>query len=248
MGAGRRGDPLSERIEVAVFSRLDSNRLPGKALLDIGGRPMVARVVERAARIDGVDGVVLATTERDVDEPLVEWAAGAGVPVVRGATDDVLGRCLAVARARHLDAVVRVSGDSPFLDPEVGAAIVARYRRDAPDLATNLAPRSWPPGCSVEVVSTALLERLDGLVTDPEHREHVTQWCYAHPDEVRVVNVETSPAITGRLVVDEPDDLARARWLVDELGPRADVAGVAEVVAAASRWPGVNPAGGVEPG
>jgi spore coat polysaccharide biosynthesis protein SpsF (cytidylyltransferase family) len=63
-----------ERTMVVIQARVDSTRLPRKALADIAGRPMLAHVVERAKAIPGIAGVVLATTVSRADDVLEAFA------------------------------------------------------------------------------------------------------------------------------------------------------------------------------
>ena len=97
------------RVVAVVQARLGSTRLPGKALLDLAGRPMLAHVLERAAAVPGIDQVVLATTVSPEDAALAELARAAGIACVRGGVDDVLDRFHAALAAHPADAVVRIT-------------------------------------------------------------------------------------------------------------------------------------------
>lgn len=227
------------RIAAAVFARMDSARLPGKALADLGGRPMLARVLARARAAALGLGPFAATSGRAADDGVADCAARAGADVFRGSAEDVLGRAAACARAHDLDALVRISGDSPFIDPALirRAADIWAARPDL-DLVTNVHPRTCPPGMSVEVISRALLDRLDADVTDPDLREHVTRAVYDRPDDFRLHNFEApdggADAAAGlNLAVDDEAGLARARALTAALGPDADTAGLKQVSKAA---------------
>lgn len=201
---------------VLVLARLDSRRLPGKVLADLGGRTLLGRVLDRVRLVPDVDRVIVATSDRSVDDP-VAAAAGteAGVSVYRGPGGDVLGRCLAAAEHHGLDVVVRISADSPFVDPGVVAAVMGALRPGV-DLATNVHPRTWPPGTSAEALTRDALARLADATDDPDDREHVTRYAYAHPAEFAIANVEAPGGGVGgvSLTVDEPEHLERARAVV----------------------------------
>ena len=168
--------------------------------------------------------VMLATTDRALDDPIADFAAAAGLNVHRGATNDVLGRALGAARAFGLETLVRISADSPFIDPAVIAAVVRAHERERPDLTTNVFPRTFPPGISAEAIPRAMLERLDAEVPDDHYREHVTLYAYEAPDAFRIVNVPASgPDYTEEghaglhLAVDTPEDFSRAEWIARRL-------------------------------
>jgi len=139
--------------------------------------------------------------------------------VFRGSLLDVLGRAAACARRFDLDPLVRISGDSPFMDPAVIDRVIERHAATSPDITTNRFPRTFPPGITVEAISRACMDRLDAEARDAEDREHVTTFVYKHADRFRIENVAATrpglPEVT--LTVDTPEDLAVARKLKSRL-------------------------------
>ncbi len=198
------------RAATLIFARMDSRRLPGKALMPLAGRAMLDHVVARA-RLAPLP-VIVATSERALDDPIAERAQALQVPVYRGHAEDVTARALACSVAHGLDAIIRVSGDSPFLPPEVIGSILDAYRAaPACELATNLFPRTFPKGASAELLPVPLIKRLMFETDDPEDHEHVTRYAYSHPEKFVVKNVALDPPATDVvLTVDTPEDYRRA--------------------------------------
>src|SRR5690349_3313296 len=101
---------------VAVIpARYASTRLPGKPLIDLGGLPMIVRVVEQARRAPGIADVVVATDDTRVRDAV---RAHGGVAVMtredhRSGTD----RLAEVAASLTCDVIVNVQGDEPLIDP-----------------------------------------------------------------------------------------------------------------------------------
>lgn len=131
-----------QRALVAVPARLQSSRLPNKVLADIGGRPMIQRVLERCREATDVAAVVLCT-----DSPqLKELAEGLGFPVLMTSAACSSGseRIASVAEpllalawgdatpVAAATAVINVQGDQPFIDPVVIDAMVSEFRRRDP--------------------------------------------------------------------------------------------------------------------
>ncbi len=136
------GPSMSQGFVVAIPARYASSRLPGKPLLDLGGRTMVERVVERALAA-GASDVVVATDDQRIADAL----ASSGVSVQMTRVDHASGteRLAEVARLRGWDAqtvVVNLQGDEP-LAPVSGirAAAEALLASDAP-MATLATPIS----------------------------------------------------------------------------------------------------------
>jgi spore coat polysaccharide biosynthesis protein SpsF (cytidylyltransferase family) len=84
---------MPERKVVAIIqARMGSTRLPGKILADIGGKPMLCRVVERARRASSLDGVLVATTTNSDDDAVERLCVERGYRWTRGHPTDVLDR------------------------------------------------------------------------------------------------------------------------------------------------------------
>lgn len=198
-----------------VQARTGSTRLPGKVLRDLRGQPLLAYVLDRLERALRLDALVVATSTEPADDAVAELCARRGVACFRGSEHDVAGRYLGAAAAHGLDAVVRISGDSPLLDQALVDRAVALYAEADADLVTNVAPRTFPPGESVEVVRAGALRAAHAAMRDPEDHEHVTRYLYAHPERFRIASFAAARDYGAlRLVVDTPDDLARVEAIL----------------------------------
>ncbi|OFA03312.1 3-deoxy-manno-octulosonate cytidylyltransferase [Duganella sp. HH101] len=118
---------------VAIIpARLASTRLPNKPLADLGGKPMVVRVAERA-QLAGAARVIVATDHEDIRAACVQH----GVEVCMTRADHPSGtdRIAEVARALNLPAdavVVNLQGDEPLIDPELLQAAASRISAEVP--------------------------------------------------------------------------------------------------------------------
>ena len=220
-------------IAVIVQARMGSTRLPGKTLADVAGKPMLARLVERARRIPGVERVIIATTEKPADEAILKFAADLGLPAYAGSEEDVLDRFYQTARRFGVSVVVRVTPDCPLLDPEVSGLVVARFveARGTVDYASNTQPPTFPDGLDTEVFSVSALTRSWREATEFSEREHVTAYIWKHPELFRLVNVARDPDLSGRRwTVDEPADLEFVRAVYHRLGETFDMRDALELL------------------
>ena len=206
-------------VVAVVQARMGSTRLPGKVLADVEGRPLLARVVERARRAARLVDVVVATTTH-VEDDAVEALCGAlGVRCVRGSERDVLDRYRQAARAAGAAQVARITADCPLLDPAVVDRVIATYEAGEYEYVSNVEPPTWPDGLDVEVLSRETLERVWRMATLPSEREHVTLHVRSHRDRFRVANVENDVDLSAlRWTVDESTDLAFVRRVYARLG------------------------------
>ena len=131
-----------QRSVVAVPARLASSRLPDKVLAEIGGKPMIQRVLERCAKAHGPAAVVLCTDSSE----LKALAEGWGFPVLMTAESCSSGseRIASVAPSlmalawgdaepvAEETAVINVQGDQPFIDPAVIDAMAEEFQSRDP--------------------------------------------------------------------------------------------------------------------
>jgi 3-deoxy-manno-octulosonate cytidylyltransferase (CMP-KDO synthetase) len=124
---------------VIIPARLASTRLPGKPLADLGGKPMVVRVAERAA-LSGAAQIIVATDHRDILAACREH--GVFAQLTRddhpSGTDRIAEVAAAIGLPDHA-VVVNVQGDEPLIDPALIAAIAALIAPDVP-MATAAHP------------------------------------------------------------------------------------------------------------
>jgi 3-deoxy-manno-octulosonate cytidylyltransferase (CMP-KDO synthetase) len=111
------------RVVVIIPARFDSTRFPGKALADIGGRPMIEHVCRRAAAARGVDAVVVAT-----DDDRIVAAVGRFGGIARkthAAHRTGTDRIAEVAHQLRCEIVLNVQGDEPLVHPAMIEDVLA---------------------------------------------------------------------------------------------------------------------------
>lgn len=220
MGAG------GEFVTTAAIiqARMTSTRLPGKVLLPLAGEPILARVIERARAIEGVDTVVAAIPAGEEHAPIAALCARLDVPVVRGSERDVLQRTVAAAESVRASTVIRLTSDCPFLDPGVSAAILAAFHASGVSYASNAMESGYPLGFDTQVTSLSALREADAEAADPYEREHVTPFLWRRPNRYTALYLDHRPNLRAwRLVVDTPQDYAMARAVYDAFAPSKQI-------------------------
>lgn len=197
---------------MVVQSRLNSSRLPGKALMSIAGLPLIELVARRASR-SGHE-VIVATSDEHYDTRIAEHLSAVGVPVMRGELDDVLGRFVeATADLDPDDRVVRLTGDNPVMDSDVIDELLAAMDASGHDYG-RVDVDVVPEGLGAEGFWVRDLRRADEQTRDPYDREHVTPWLRRHLGELLFAPAGNpgEPA-RFRCTVDTLDDFDRASRL-----------------------------------
>lgn len=154
---------MADSPVVIIPARYGSSRLPGKALAEIGGVPMVVRVYECACRIPGMGAVLVATDDVRIADAVRH--AGGRVAMTRPDHPSGTDRIAEVAATLTADIVVNVQGDLPFLDPQMVVPMVRRLEEDPTlPMATVMTPAETEAECDdpnvVKVVTSRAGEAL----------------------------------------------------------------------------------------
>jgi 3-deoxy-manno-octulosonate cytidylyltransferase (CMP-KDO synthetase) len=116
-------------VVAVIPARYDSTRFPGKALADIGGKPMIEHVYRRAAEAELVDAVVVATDDRRILDAVE--AFGGIARMTSGAHRTGTDRVAEIAADLPAEIIVNVQGDEPLIDPAMISSVVQPFREDA---------------------------------------------------------------------------------------------------------------------
>lgn len=220
---------------------MGSSRLPGKSLLPLDSTSLLEFLLGRIRRAQSLDLVMVVTSDRTLDDPIVAVCTDLNVPCYRGSETDVLDRFFRAAKQAEAWHSVRVTGDCPLLEPALIDRVVSMHVHQGNDLTASDVTASYPRGMDVEAVSFEALEAAWSEATAEADREHVTPFIYAHPDrfQIRFVVAPSEhhhPDL--RLCVDEEADLALIRKICGHFAPRNDFS-LTEMIAFLDRYPEV---------
>lgn len=193
-------------VTIAIMqARMGSTRLPGKVLVPIAGKPLLEHIIDRVKRSQAIDKIVVATTVKKQDKPIIAIAQKCNVDSFIGSEKDVLDRFCQAAKKYRAGTIVRTTADNPFVDPEVIDKVVGYYlkHKKSVDYVSNTIKPTYPEGLDVEVFSSGALEKAWREAKRPSEREHVTPYIWNHPERFRLANIEND------------EDLSHLRWTLD---------------------------------
>jgi spore coat polysaccharide biosynthesis protein SpsF len=215
------------RTIAIIQARMNSSRLPGKVLLDLGGKPMLAWVVDRALGAKRLDGAGVATTTAPSDDAIEAFCESRGYPCFRGSEFDVLDRYYQAALSFKAERIVRLTADCPVVDPALIDATIQEFESTGVDFAATRLPPPWkrtyPIGQDIEIVSFANLARAWNEATEKYEREHVMPYFYDQDGrfQIKVLNAENDYS-AYRWTVDTAPDLDLLRVIIKRFGGRED--------------------------
>lgn len=207
---------------IIVQARLGSRRLPGKSLMPLAGKPLIQHVLDRCTAVREQHYTVLAVPYGDAEEfraalpfPRNFMISAPDVP-----ENDVHARFTETLKlyTRYMkpEVMVRICGDSPFIDPAVIGLHLRQFmcgEEQAPHFVSNTSPRTWPAGQCVEAirVKTFLNGKRDEM--DGYAREHVMTWYYSNTPRENLTN-PAGDFSHENLCVDTQADFDRAADLL----------------------------------
>ena len=210
----------TRQIIAIVQARMGSTRLPRKVMLPIGTNiPMIEILLSRLSHSKEIDQVIVATSTDHRNKPLVEHVKGLGFDVFQGSERDVLQRYYQAASSYSPDAIVRITGDCPLVDPEVVDLVVKQYKSTGADYVSNVIPQTYPDGLDVEVFSMKSLIAACEQAETSFQREHVTPYI-RDSGNFKVSNVAyVEDYSIERWTVDEPEDYEVVKLIFEYFSP-----------------------------
>lgn len=229
------------KITAIVQARMESTRLPGKVMKEIVGKPMLWHIIERLKKAKLLDNIMIATTDKEIDKPILKLAEDSGVDRYAGSEEDVLDRYYQAATKSNVDGIVRITADCPLIDPGLTDMVIRRYSMGDCDYATNGLVQTFPDGLDVEVFSYATLETAWKEAGWASEREHVAPYIRKNPDKFKLVNIESSVNLSHlRWTVDEAEDMEFVRQVYKYLYKEAQIFSMEDILELLRKHPNLE--------
>ncbi len=117
-----------QNIDIFILARLGSKRLPKKQLKKINNKYLLKILVDRLKKSKTIRNIVVCTTNKKTDEPLINFLKKEKILYFRGSEKDVLERMLGAAKQFSTDIIIDVEGDKIYTDPKLVDLTVKQFR------------------------------------------------------------------------------------------------------------------------
>jgi len=194
--------------------------LPGKVLMGVNGRTLLAYQLDRISKSKKLNKVVIATSTLEKDDVIEAFCKDYGVDCYRGSENDVMSRYYECAKKYNPDTVVRMTADCPLIDPEIIDKVVQKFKDNNVDYCANTVPpetSKFPDGSDIEVFSMKALERANIEVQDEHRREHVTFQFWQDKNYTSSQYIQDKDWSKYRITVDYPEDFEVVQYVFNEL-------------------------------
>ncbi len=208
---------VKNKVAICLAVRLKSTRLPKKAILDIEGQTAIEHQIDRLKRCSRGE-LILCTSTLEDDIPLIEIAKKKNIRWFAGSPEDVMDRFLKAAELIDANIIVRTTGDSPLVDPELVDKLIEHHINTWADY-TGL--EDVPIGFEVEAVYRSTIIDAKNRLKDPKDSEYMT-WFIKDPKHFKVEILPLDDAVKKnyRVTLDTPKDLEVIRHIYKALYPK----------------------------
>lgn len=206
------------KVGVAILSRYNSSRLPGKALKKINGKVVLQYIYERVSEVINHEHIVIATSIESTDDPIADFCKEHKWKCFRGSLNNVAERFYEAGQYLEADYLIRINGDNLFLDINLLKQMIKITESNEYDFISNVKNRTFPKGMSVEIVRMSHYKRLlNTIYTNQAYQEHVTLYLYENElSSYHFVYNDVNREIAGiQLALDTEEDFKKAQYIMD---------------------------------
>lgn len=206
-------------IIIVIQARMGSKRLPGKSLKLLLGQPMLARLINNIQGANLVNKIVVATSDKSVDDDIQNLCIKLNIDCYRGSETDVLSRFIDVSKIYKADLLVRLTGDNPFVEKSLIDFMLETYLKhyNDYDYIHNVENSGFPYGLYVEIFTNSALFKANVSKNELD-REHVTRYfkCNTHDFRIGLVKAKRKYKYS-HLTVDTNAEFIEAENIFDNL-------------------------------
>ena len=145
-------------IAAIVQARMNSIRLPGKVMMEIGNKPVIKLLYDRLKKSEMLEKIIVATGPKNLNKTLINYLKKQNIEFFCGSETDVLERYFKVAEKYKCEVIVRITSDCPFIDYNLLDNIVKNHIKNQLDYSSNVNPPTFPDGLDIEVFSFKVLK------------------------------------------------------------------------------------------
>jgi spore coat polysaccharide biosynthesis protein SpsF (cytidylyltransferase family) len=198
-----------------IQARYSSNRLPGKVLKKIFGITVLKRVINQVRKSKKISKIIVATSKHSTDKKIINFCKKNKIHCISGPLNNVFKRFYSIIVHEDCKSFVRISADSPLLDCSLIDKAITFFNRKRYDIVTNVFPRTFPKGFSVEVINSKII--LDFLirVKKKKHQEHLTSFFYDNYKKFKIKNFYNRINYSSiNLSIDNLSDFTRVKNII----------------------------------
>jgi len=198
-----------------IQARASSRRLPNKVLIKIFGKTVLERVIKSVKRSKKITKIIVATSTDKKDNNIVKICNKLNISYFRGSLGNVAKRFSDLVMSMKCSSFIRISADSPLVDYKLINKCVLKFFTGKYDIVTNVHPRTFPKGQSIEIINTSIFAKeLKNIIKF--NKEHFTQIFYKKK-KIKLYNIKNNKDLSGvNLCIDDKKDLVKVSKIIQK--------------------------------
>lgn len=198
-----------------IQARYSSKRLPGKVLKKILGVTVLKRVINQVKKSKKISKIIVATSKHYSDKEIINFCNKNKIYCLSGPLNNVFKRFHSIIAHEHCKSFVRISADSPLLDSSLIDKGVTLFNKTQSDIVTNVFPRTFPKGFSVEVINSQIISDFVLKIKTKKHKEHLTSFFYDNYTKFKIKNFFNKINYSNiNLSIDNLSDFIRVKKII----------------------------------
>tara|TARA_B100001063_G_scaffold243514_1_gene274288 strand:- start:2924 stop:3607 length:684 start_codon:yes stop_codon:yes gene_type:complete len=170
-------------------ARMSSKRFPGKTLKPLKGKKILELTFEQISRSKFISEIIVATSKHVSDDKIFFFCKKKNIKVFRGSLNNVASRYYQIVKKKRCRYFLRINADSPLSSEKIIDQLCKKALNRKFDIVTNVFPRTFPKGQSVEILRSSLLKKYIGKF-DKYDLEHVTSFFYKNFKRFKIKNIK----------------------------------------------------------
>jgi|TARA_Y100000389_G_C17468516_1_gene528014 spore coat polysaccharide biosynthesis protein SpsF len=198
-----------------VQARVNSKRLPKKMLKKINGNSILEILIDRLKLSKKISEVIILTSKNNSDNPIIKICKSKKVKFYRGSLNNVAKRFYEVIKMKKTKSFMRICGDSPLIDHNLIDKAISKFDVKKYDILTNIFPRSYPKGQSIEIINSKIFQEIFLLFKNKNNKEHVTTYFYENFKKFKIYKLKNNINQSNiNLSIDTIEDFNRMKKLL----------------------------------
>ena len=199
-----------------IQARNSSKRLPYKCMFYYQNKHVLERVVDCIKRSYKIKDIIVATSKNKEDDSIETFCKIKNIKFYRGSLNNVVSRFYNILKIYKCSYFLRVCADSPFIDYKLINKLSASLKKDKADIFTNVYPRTFPSGQSIEIIKTDTFLKTYRSIKSISDKEHVTKFFYNNSKKFKIVNYSNKKDYSNHtLSLDYKIDLIKYKRIIN---------------------------------
>ena len=180
-------------INCIIQARMSSKRLYGKVLKKLNGEEVLKHIIKEVKKSKNLSDIIVATSKKKEDNKIELFCKKNKIKFFRGSLKNVYLRYKKLLLENNCDYFIRVCADSPLIDIKIINKIlkIAKKNNFKKEIYTNVYPRTFPKGSSVELISSKTFLDTFKKIKLSSHKEHITRYYYDNYKHFNILNLKS---------------------------------------------------------